>query len=80
MSPALSEREALASVVEEFADCIRTGRPSFTDGRSGLRVLDILEAASRSAMLQGTPVTLRGIRPDQTATPVRELVGQGSGT
>ena len=55
VSPALSDREALASMVEEFADCIRTGRASLTDGRSGLRVLDILEAASRSIALHGTP-------------------------
>jgi len=64
VSPALTEREALASMVEEFADCIRTGRPPLTDGRSGLRVLDILEAASRSVELHGAPVPLRGIQPD----------------
>lgn len=79
VSPALSVREALAGVVEEFADCIRTGRPSLTDGRSGLRVLDILEAASRSVVLHGAPVTLRGIQPDRAASSVRGLVGQGSG-
>ena len=79
VSPALDDREALASMVEEFADCIRTGRPSLTDGRSGLRVLDILEAASRSIALQGAPVTLRGIQPDRAASPAGGLVGQGSG-
>ena len=79
VSPALSEREALAGVVEEFADCIRTGRPSLTDGRSGLRVLDILEAASRSIALHGTPVQLRGSQPGQAASSVLELAGQGSG-
>jgi predicted dehydrogenase len=79
VSPALSEREALAGVVEEFADCIRTGRPSLTDGRSGLRVLDILEAASRSIALHGTPVQLRESQPGQAASSVLELAGQGSG-
>ena len=54
VSPALADREALASMVEEFADCIRTGRPPLTDGRAGLRVVDILEAASRSLELAGT--------------------------
>ena len=71
VSPALDDHEALASMVEEFADCIRTGRASLTDGRSGLRVLDILEAASRSIALQGAPVLLRGIQPNQDASLVR---------
>jgi predicted dehydrogenase len=75
ISPALSEREALASMVEEFADCIRTGRPSLTDGRSGLRVLDILEAASRSMDRNGVPMPLRVSHPGQAA-PARGLVGQ----
>ena len=81
VSPALSEREALSGVVEEFADCIRTGRPSLTDGRSGLRVLDILEAASRSIALQGAPVRLReaqGGQRGQAAASALELAGQGS--
>lgn len=60
MSPALPEREALLGVVEEFATCIRTGRAPLTDGRSGLRVLDILEAASRSIAFHGATVGLRG--------------------
>jgi predicted dehydrogenase len=79
VSPALSDREALASVVEEFADCIRTGRRPLTDGRSGLRVLDILEAASRSITLQGAPVPLRGVPENQGAAPDRGLAGLGSG-
>ena len=69
VSPALTEREALASMVEEFADCIRTGRASLTDGHSGLRVLDILEAASRSILRNGVPVPLRGSQPGRAAAP-----------
>ncbi|HEX5916224.1 MAG TPA: hypothetical protein VFY76_00145, partial [Nocardioides sp.] len=46
-SPALPEREALGSMVTEFASAIREGRPALTDGRSGLRVLEVLEAASQ---------------------------------
>jgi predicted dehydrogenase len=59
VSPALPEREALLNVVEEFAGCIRTRRASLTDGRAGLRVLDILEAASRSMSYHGATVGLR---------------------
>jgi predicted dehydrogenase len=60
VAPALLEQEALQSVLAEFADSIRAGRPPATDGRAGLRVLDILEAASRSLMFQGSVVPLRG--------------------
>jgi predicted dehydrogenase len=59
VAPALPEREALQGVMAEFADCIRTGRASSTDGCSGLRVLDILEAASRSLEFHGSVVPLR---------------------
>jgi predicted dehydrogenase len=62
IAPVLLEREALLGVMDEFAECIRTGRPSQTDGRSGLRVLDILEAASRSLEFHGSVVPLRGSR------------------
>jgi len=62
VAPALKEREALGIVMSEFADCIRTGRAPLTDGRAGLRVLDILEAASRSLEYAGAVVPLRGRR------------------
>ena len=58
-APALSDREPLAAVVEEFAAAIREDRPPHTDGRSGLRVLDILEAASHSLAFKGAVVPLR---------------------
>jgi predicted dehydrogenase len=61
IAPALSEREALRTMVEEYAMAIRTGRPPLTDGRSGLRVLSILEAASRSLADEGRMVTLAGV-------------------
>ncbi|WP_433532690.1 Gfo/Idh/MocA family protein [Micromonospora sp. CA-263727] len=48
VAPALTEREALRTMVEEYARSIRSGTPALTDGRSGLRVIAILEAASRS--------------------------------
>jgi predicted dehydrogenase len=61
-APALAEREALGAMVEEYAAAIRDRRPALTDGRAGLRVLDILEAASRSLGFQGAVVGLRGSR------------------
>ena len=59
VAPALQEREALQGVMTEFATAIATGRPPLTDGRSGLRVLDVLEAASRSMEYRGAVVPLR---------------------
>ena len=46
--PALPEREALSSVLSEFAGAIAEHRPPLTDARAGIRVLELLEAASRS--------------------------------
>lgn len=47
-SPALPEREALGQMVGELAGAIREGRTARTDGLAGLRVLNVLEACSRS--------------------------------
>jgi hypothetical protein len=46
----------------EFAAAIRESRPAVTDGRSGLRVLDVLEAASQSLEFKGAVVPLRSAR------------------
>jgi predicted dehydrogenase len=54
--PALPEREALPAVMDEFASAITEGRAALTDARAGLRVLAVLEAASRSAEEGGTRV------------------------
>ena len=59
LAPALSDREALTTMVEEFAAAIREDRSPRTDGGSGLRVLDILEAASHSLAFKGAVVPLR---------------------
>jgi len=57
-APALPEREALAVMVGELAAAIREHRRPRTDGAAGLRVLDVLEAASASLADGGrlTPV------------------------
>jgi predicted dehydrogenase len=62
VAPAIGEKEALRSMVDEFADSIRARRAPLTDGRAGLRVLDILEAASRSLEFKGAVVGLRAGR------------------
>src|SRR4051794_34671817 len=55
--PALPEKEALSSMVTEFASAIREQRPPRTDGRAGLRVLSVLEAISESLVARGKPVS-----------------------
>jgi predicted dehydrogenase len=62
IAPALPEREALREVMRELAGAIREGRPAATDGRAGLRVLDLLDSASRSMAFHGATVPLRGLR------------------
>ena len=57
-SPALPEHEALSAMAEEFAASIREERPARTDGRAGLRVLSVLEAASRSMAQVGNSTTV----------------------
>jgi predicted dehydrogenase len=58
VAPALTEREALRTMVDEYARAISTGTPALTDGRAGLRVLEILQAASRSLADGGTMIKL----------------------
>jgi len=47
-APKLDTTEALRYVAAEFLDSIRLGRPPLTDGRAGLRVVRLLEAAQQS--------------------------------
>lgn len=58
-APHISAKEALRSEVEHFVDCVRNGARPLSDAQSGLRVVEILEAASRSIAAQGKPVLLR---------------------
>jgi predicted dehydrogenase len=57
--PALPEREALLSVMAEFAGAITDRRRPLTDATTGLRVLELLEAASQSAECGGKKILLK---------------------
>ncbi|SES40505.1 Predicted dehydrogenase [Tranquillimonas rosea] len=61
-APALSTKEALVSETEEFVRCIDTGDTPITDGVGGLRVVEMLAAASRSTELRGHPVDLVSLK------------------
>ncbi|KAA0977544.1 Gfo/Idh/MocA family oxidoreductase [Paeniglutamicibacter gangotriensis] len=65
-SPALSEFEPLGLMVGEFASSIRSGTPAPTDGLSAMRVLSVLEAASKSLQYGGATDTV----PDGAAQVV----------
>ncbi|MCI4677053.1 Gfo/Idh/MocA family oxidoreductase [Rhodoblastus acidophilus] len=58
-APHVPAKEALETEVEHFIDCVRNGAQPLCDGLSGLRVIEVLEAASRSVAEQGKPVSLR---------------------
>jgi hypothetical protein len=60
-SPALPEREALSQVVEELAYCIHNRREARTGGASGLRVLSVLEAVTRSLSMDGRASSVAGV-------------------
>jgi predicted dehydrogenase len=57
-SPHIEPQEALQAVVTHFAECIRDEKVPLSDGSLGLRVVRLLEAASRSIRAQGGRVVL----------------------
>jgi predicted dehydrogenase len=57
-APHISTKEALETEVEHFVECVRTGASPVSNGLSGLRVIEVLQAASRSIADQGKPVQL----------------------
>lgn len=50
--------EPLRLECQAFLTAIRTRQPPITDGESGLRTLKVLQAAQRSLVMNGEPVTL----------------------
>lgn len=57
-APKLDTTEALSCEVHHFVDCIEKSEEPITGGETGLRVVKILEAASRSMHQQGRPVEI----------------------
>ncbi len=76
-SPNIEPCEALQGVASHFAECILDGVPCLSDGRLGLRVVQLLESATRSIKAQGGRLVLnngtyangngnaRALRPEQ---------------
>ena len=57
-APKIDQVEALSLMVKEFADCIQENRSALTDGKAGLRVLRVLDAANRSIKADGANVRI----------------------
>ncbi len=64
-SPYLKQYEPLKRECQHFLDCIRTGTKPDSDGIDGLRVVQILEAASESLKLDGAKVEIYGLEKEQ---------------
>jgi len=65
-APHLPAKEALETEAEHFIACIRQQETPISGGASGLQVVQILEAASKSLAAQGAPISLRqtgNVRP-----------------
>jgi predicted dehydrogenase len=52
------DTEPLEAEVQHFLDCIKSRATPFTDGNNGVRVLQILHAAQRSMVMNGSLVPL----------------------
>lgn len=61
-APAISPKEALVTEIEQFLRSVETAERPPSDGESGLRVVEMLAAASRSTALRGQPMELRTLR------------------
>lgn len=61
-SPELESLEPLHAVLEHFVGCIAGGQRPRTDGAAGLRVVRLLEAASRSLAAGGAVIELEADR------------------
>jgi len=61
-SPRIEEYEPLKKECEHFLDCIKKKRTPLTDGYSGLRVVSILEAASKSLQSSGKAIPIQSLK------------------
>lgn len=59
-APKVDSTEALRLEGEHFVDCIENGKTPMTDGSLGFRVVELIEAATRSMHQRGRSVELNG--------------------
>ena len=73
-SPRIEDYEPLKKECEHFLDCVLNDRIPLSDGYSGLRVVSILEAASKSLRQSGKAVHVQGSK-----LLARKGAGNGNG-
>lgn len=64
-SPYVRQSEPLKVECKHFLDCIKTGKKSNSSGTDGLRVVQVLEASSKSLKDGGREIQLRDLAQDQ---------------
>jgi predicted dehydrogenase len=69
--PYLKQEEPLKVECQHFLDCIANGKTPLTNGRSGLELVRILEAASTSLKNLGAPVTMAADGDNREQSPKR---------
>jgi predicted dehydrogenase len=57
-SPNLATREPLSRMAQDFITCVKSGQQPVSDGKSGLRIVRILDAAQRSIKSQNMRVNI----------------------
>jgi predicted dehydrogenase len=73
-APQLDVTEGLQREVQHFAECIERSERPITDGYAGLRVVRILEAATRSMKQRGKLVELAST--DDNKTPIEPIIAR----
>jgi len=75
---AFADNEPLRMECQAFISAIESRVPAITDGESGLDVLNVLQAAQRSLVMNGEPVALSSERPKLAtdSTQVATVIAQ----
>jgi predicted dehydrogenase len=76
VSPYIRFEEPLRLEAVHFLECVRDRTTPVTDGRNGLQVVRVIEAAQESLAGGGAPVEVRA-RPDGLATSPARVNGSG---
>ena len=61
---------------QHFLDCINNGTMPLSDGRDGMELVKILEAASASLKLQGAPINFTEIQKSHSTSTRNRLEKQ----